>query len=315
MSIQFGRKDFGLFQNYNFEEGTDRGWATGAREIYFGESSDDVPTNQYSLKTYSRWSSASWNNEWLPVDPTKTYTLSYRVKGLTKSTNANGDPVRDPRHYLGFACYDSNYRFIDLRNCGGVGNTYLSRDLNVGDTHAYVQSSSGWPTGADTTGTTYYFRNFIVYPATHPEYYQAHRYTRIGFGDYNIYVKSAVQMPEGDWQMKFCDASNNDLTWQYSAYPTPAGTPVARGVAGGTFNYCFGYRTYPVGSDWTTLVTTFTGETRNSGTPFRYNTANLRAMILQNYALPNDGGSVPYPETLFDRMIFIENPDNKYDFN
>lgn len=310
MAIQYGRKDFGLFQNYNFEEGTARGWQTGVRSIYFGDSSDDVPTNQYSLRTFSTWSSGAWNNEWLPVDSTKTYTLSYRVKGLQQSSIG-----RNPQHYLGFTCFDSSFRFIDLRNCGDVGNTFLSRDLNVGDTHAYVQSSSGWPTGADTTSTLWYFRHFLVYPPTHPEYFQAHRYTRIGFGDYNIHVKSAVQMPEGDWQMKFCDSNNNDLTWQYSAYPTPAGTPVARGVAGGTYNYCFGYLAYPPSSGWVTLVATFTGENRNSSTPFRYNTAYIRAMTLNNYALPNDGGTYPYPETLFDRMIFIENPNNKYDFN
>ena len=315
MAIGFGRKQFGLFQNYNFEDGTDRGWTVGSRSIYIGESNDDVPTNKYSLRTFSRWSSAAWSADSLEVDTSKLHTLSYRVKGHKMSTNANGDNVRHPRHYLGFTCYDSSGRFIDLRNCGGVGNTYLSRDLVAGDTHAYVQSSSGWPTGANTTGTTYYFRNFLLYPASHPEYFQAHRYTRIGYGDYNIYVKSAVQMPEGDWQMKLSNSSNGDITMPNIGYATPTGTPVARGVAGGTYNYSFGYRQYTVNGNWTTLVTTFSGENRNSGTPFRYNTKYIRAMILHNYALPNDGGSIPYPESLFDRMLFIENDGNKYDFN
>jgi hypothetical protein len=53
---------------------------------------------------------------------------------------------------------------------------------------------------------------------------------------------------------------------------------------------------------------------RNSGRIFRYDTAYIRAMILHNYAHPNAGGAYPYAETLWDRMLFIED-DGKYDFS
>lgn len=322
MAIGFGRKQFGLFQNYNFEDGTDRGWATGARSIYVGESNDDVPTNKYSLRTYSRWSSSAWSADSLEVDTSKLHTLSYRVKGHKMSTNANGDNVRNPRHYLGFSCFDENNNFIRLEHCGGVGNTTLSRPLNQGDSYVYLTSSSGWPTGADITSTRYYFRALILYPPTHPKYSAPYEYSRIGTrggadgGSGEHYIKSLVQTPQGDWEGKLCNANNTDRTWNYTEpYPLPAGTPISRGVAGGTYNYCFGRRQYAVNGNWTTLITTFSGENRNSGTPFRYATKYIKAMILHNYALPNDGGSIPYPESLFDRMLFIENDGNKYDFN
>ena len=70
----------------------------------------------------------------------------------------------------------------------------------------------------------------------------------------------------------------------------PAGTPVSNGKAGGTYSYAFSNPNYP--ETWTQKVTSvFTGESRNSSTPFRYATKYIKFMILKNYNQrtgPND---------------------------
>lgn len=300
MATNYGKTNIGIFRNYNFETGSKSGWSSGSSEIYTGDSADDVAGHTKSLKCYSTWQTGSWNDDWVEIDTSKTWTLSYRCRTLNNSSSGENFYA-----YLGFTTYDKNKTFIDLRNCGGVANTYLTRPLNVGDSYAYVQSNSGWYTGG-----VYYFQNFCVYPPTHPDYSAPHRYTRIGYGDYNMYYVGAPQLqPEGDYRLTLADTNLNPTTWQYSSHATPAGTPVMNGQAGGTFSYTFGARFYP--QNWTTVSATFTGENRNSSQPFRYATKFIRAMILYNYARPNAGGAYPYAEALFDRMLFLENPSDK----
>lgn len=319
MGVVNGKMHLGSFYNGNFEMGTRDGWSVGTSEIFSGDSNDDIEGSDKCLKTSSRWSSSGWNNmtsvssdAYIPVDPSKTYTLSYRVKGYRTSSGG-----RQPQHYLGFTTYDSSKRFIDLRNCGGVGNTTLSRALNPGDAYAYISSNSGWYTGSNVTGNRYYFRNVMLYPPTHPEFSGAHRYTRIGYQESGLYFRACEPTGSGsEHRLTLCNSGDSPINFSYSAHACPAGTPVHRGVAGGTFNYTFSRKTYSVGNPWSTQLATFTGESRNSGQPFRFNTAFIRAMILHNYAHPNDGGSYPYSETLWDRMLFIENESGtKYDFN
>lgn len=302
MSTLIGRQDIGLFDNGSFESGSVTNF-WGGGQIYSG----DAKRGKYSFRQNT---SAAWlGSQSVDVDPTKTYTLSYTVRTLNRSS-AN----RLSKHYLGFACFDQFNNFCELRTQGGVGNTFLSRDLNPGDAYAYIQSASGWYTGADVTANRNYFRHLVIFPPTHPYYSRPHYYSRIGLYEYNIIYKSLVQTAQGDWQMKLSNYSNDaDLNMPNIGYPLPAGTPVSRGAAGGTYNYAFGYRDYP--ETWTTYQTTFTGESRNSGVPFRFATKKIRFMILGNYALPNDGGTYPYPEFLLDELIFIENKSGRtYNF-
>lgn len=317
MAINYGKTNIGSFRNYNFETGTKDGWSSGASEIYQGESNDDIEGSKYSLKAYSAWSTAGWNDDWIAVDTSKTYTLSYRVRTL--NPNSNGSNMYS---YLGFTTWDENFNFIDLRNCGDVGNTTLTRALNVGDEYVYIASNSGWGTEQQAT----YFKNIIFYPPSHPKYSAPWRYTRIGYydegGNGELIFSEITQISAGEWRLKLARPNysvynpataqlygETAATFPNYGYAFPVGTPVARGVAGGTYSYAFGAQTYP--TTWTTLSTTFTGESRNSGTPFRYATKYIRAMVLYNYAQPNVGGAFPYAEALFDRMIFIENPSDK----
>lgn len=322
MGLIYNKRDIGSFPNPNFDGSRD-GWG-GTGEFFPGDNADGIEGQQGCFLTRSRWSTSGWNNStsvsddsFIPVDITKRYTLSYYVKGYQTATDG-----RQPQHYLGFTCWDSSKRFIRLEHCGGVGNTTLSRPLNQGDSYVYLNSSSGWPTGADITSTRYYFRALILYPPGHPEFGTPYQYSRVGTrggavgGSGETYIRSLVQTGQGDWEGRICDRNDNNKTWNYTEpYALPAGTPISRGVAGGTYNYAFSRRVYNTASGWQNMVTTVEGPpSRNSGRIFRFATAHVRAMILHNYAHPNAGGAYPYAETLWDRMLFIEN-DGKYDFS
>lgn len=322
MASNYGKTNIGIFRNYNFESGNKDGWSPGVSEIYANESKDDISGSKYSLKCYSSWSTANWNDDWVPIDTSKTWTLSYRVRTL--NPNSNGSNMYA---YLGFTTWDENFNFIDLRNCGDIGNTTLTRALNVGDEYVYIASNSGWGSEAQAT----YFKNIILYPPGHPKYGTPWKYTRIGFydegGNGELIFSEITQISGNEWRLKLARPNysvyNPSTPQLYGETPTtfpnygysfPVGTPVSRGVAGGTYSYTFGAQTYS--QNWTTLSATFTGESRNSSAPFRYSTKYIRAMVLYNYAQSNVGGAYPYAEALFDRMLFLENPPTKlYRFN
>ena len=270
---------------------------------YASTTEDSLSGNRSFHMNANRRGNSLFNNSFIPVDTSKYYRFGLSVKTSQKSYNN-----RRGSGHLGFACYDNKFRFIDLRNCGGSGNTFLSRDLNPGDQYLYIQSSSGWETGV-TPPSNIIFRGIILYPPTHPEYSAPHRYSRIGLGDYNLGYNSMIQMPEGDWRLTISNLSNVSVAMPNIGYPTPAGTPISRGIAGGTYNYALGAPDYP--ETWTTYVTSvFTGENKNSGLPFRFGTKYIRFLNLSNYNWRNESGG-PSAKYYLDNIILTEvNPNS-----
>ena len=227
--------------------------------------------------------SSGFSSDFVEIDTSYSYQAICYIK--TISTDSNGNLAGG---HLGFSCYDKNYSRIDLRNCGGIGNTTLSRDLAVGDDKAYITSNSGW-----YDGTTYYFKNLIFFPTASADYGTAYEYTRLGYGEYNIYTNDGgpTLTELGDYEISLTNSSNEEITMPNMKFGTlPTGTPVANGRAGGTYSYAFSNPNYP--ETWTQKVTSvFTGESRNSSTPFRYATKYIKFMILKNYNQrtgPND---------------------------
>jgi hypothetical protein len=260
-----------LYTNGNFEFGNNYNFSGGGASI----STADPHSGNYHLVQSNN---AQWlSSEATPVNTSKEYEISLWAK--TAALNSQGSLSGG---HLGFACFDSSDRFIDLRNCGDVGNTVLTRAASPGDTIIYIESSNEWYVGADVTGNTWYFRHVLFFPPSHPEYGQAWRYTRIGYGDYNILYRSLVQVSANEWQMTLESPLPN------IGYDLPAGTPISRGVAGGTYNYAFGAPWYP--QVWTNFRTTIPAgvECRNSDYRFRYNTAYVRFMILGNYNISSN---------------------------
>jgi len=299
--IIYNRRTYGLFENGCFQLGYVKNFSvftTYTAESYSGNACAGVLSNVYGA--------TALGDEYVEIDTSKTYQLGVAVK--TIQLNYLGHPGSG---HLGFACYDSKKRFIDRRNCGGRGNTYLSRDANPGDSFIYVQSSSDWIVGdvATVTAQKYYFRHVIFFPATHPEYNIPHYYTRIGFGDFNIYYKSMTQTTNGDWQLELCDYQNNSITLPDIGYPLPAGTPVSRGVAGGTYNYVLGNPDYP--EEWTFFISgAITGEHGYLDNKFKYATKYIRFLNLRNYNYRTEtaGDSARY---LLDNILLLECPDGK----
>jgi hypothetical protein len=272
-----GLNNFGLFINGDFED--------GVTNFSFGTYNT---SSQYSgkgcLLAVGGGGVEAFSNTFLEVDTSQSYQMIAYARTLqTGSFNrslAGG--------HIGFACYDYKYRFLDSAGQGGVGNTTLSRNLTAGDSYAYINSTASF----SKDNANFFFRYFNVYPATHPDYYRPHYYTRIGMagGDFLIiYSASIQQMPEGDYRLQFVTTTNVPTTFPNIGYSTPAGTPISNGQAAGSYNYALGNPNYPL--TWTRYSTApFTGESRNSATPFRYGTKYIRFLILRNF---NNSSQIP----------------------
>lgn len=291
MALHHGRREMGLWDNGTFELGTNQ-YFTGIGSIY----SADRYRGFCCLEPTGGVSS----DQLIPIDTSKYYMMSIRAKTISRSS---------PNNYLGyghtgFMCYDQFQQFIDLRNCGGDGNTTLTRTVNPGDAYIYISSISGWY-GA---GAEYYFRNVLFFPSTHPYYGAEWKYTRIGFGDYNIYYKEVVDMGGGEYRLKLSSDGSADMVMPDVGYSLPSGTPISNGTAGGSFNYVF-VPEFP--ETWTKYESpVFTGESKNSNYPFRYSTKFITFIHLYNYSRTGETTLARY---LFDDILFLQvHPSRTY---
>lgn len=292
MGSTYGRKDFGLYDNGNFRR--------RSNDNFGFTFTDDSPDNRAGGSIEITGSGGWQGGQYIPVDTSKIYQHSVSVRTISQNVQGNNGSG-----HLGFACYDDQKRFIDLRNCGDLGNTTLSRPANPGDSVIYLSNSSGWYTGADVSNNRAYFRVLIFYPATHPEFFRPHQYSRLNNRTYYRMEQTA----QGDWAV-YLDSNTgsqintfNPSTLPDYGYPLPAGTPVSRGQAGGTYNYCHGAPIYP--TTWTTYTTApFTGESRNSGLPFRYGTKYIKFLNLRNYNYRSQGS--PYATYRLSNIMFAE---------
>jgi hypothetical protein len=308
MAVIYNRRETGLYNNGCAQNDTNAFFTTYT--AYTGSSLSGQTSFGMLNTNPNQLGGSIFGNQYIPIDTSKTY--QHAVSARTITNNYLGNPGSG---HLGFACYDSSLRFIDLRNCGGIGDTTLSRDLNTGDTHIYLtnyagisSSTTGWVTGASVTSTNISFRNVILFPSTHPEFNAPWRYTRIGFNEFPLYYSSMTLTTSSDWELKIVNSSDINASMPNIGYSTPAGTPVSRGVAGGTYNYAHGSPNYSTTS-WITYVTsTFTGENRNSTVPFRYGTKYIRFLNLinQNFTSQNTGSSATYA---LDNIILVQCPN------
>ena len=209
------------------------------------------------------------------LDVEVNWLHKYFMEGYVKSVGAVQSAL-----YMGFYCRDADGNFIDLRNCGGQSNTTLSQDLEDGDTYAFVTDASVF----SATSDTYYFRNLLFFPPNHAKYFRPWYHTRIGYGSPTMYYS---ERDTSNNKLRLSTNGNTDgsgdTTW--SGGFIPAGTPVGRGVAGGTYNYCIsGGGT--ISTSWAQLDQTVNGNgypSRNSSCTFRQGTKYIRPMTLNNY--------------------------------
>jgi hypothetical protein len=269
MATVYGRAEFGYFSNGNFETGTNQNFTFG------NINSSSAYSKNFCLERTGGGGGTYISPQRIEVDVSQSYQMIMYARTLQRGGTSGTDLAGG---HLGFACYDKNDVFIDLRSCGGVGNTYLTRDLVAGDSYAYIASTGSW-----NRSETSAFRNLLVYPPTHPDYSAPHQLTRIGFGDYNIFYSASIQqMPEGDYRLHLVNSVNVPTVFPSIGYATPSGSAVSNGQSGGTYSYALGAPNYP--ETWTRYDTpVFTGANRNSAYPFRFGTKYIRFMCLLNY--------------------------------
>ena len=259
---------YGWYENGNVSHGSNKNFTWGTYQSTGG------PDNGPYLQVTGGNGGTAQSTDFIEIpDTSANYQILCYVKTFSRDSNNNL-----AGGHIGMATYNADYQHIDLRNCGGLGNTTLSRPLAVGDDKAYITSNSGW-----YDGTTYYFKTFCMYPAGSP--YTAYEYTRVGLNEGGFYTQDGgpTLTGNGDYEVDLKNSSNSDITMPDLGYGTMAtGTPVMNGRAGGSYCYSLGAPNYP--ETWTQYATSvFTGENRNSSTPFRYDTKYVKFLILRNY--------------------------------
>ena len=279
MGSSYGKADFGLVKNGQAEYGDNTNFG-----IYSYYTSDSYAGEGSFLCNTRNTGNSS---EYIEVDTSRSYRISCMVK--TIANNGQGNPGSG---YLGYTCYDKNYNYISLRDCGGIGNTYLTRDLNAGDTSFYIQSNSGWYIGSNTAW------NFMgIYPATHPDYSTAFQYTKLTGYRYDSST-SFTLTAQGDYEVPLVSAFPN------IGYSTPSGTPVMNARYGSGHNYAMASN-QNYSTDWTRKTSgVMTGESRSGGAPFRFGTKYIRFLDLRNYRYRSQGP--PYAQYLLDNIFLID---------
>tara|TARA_R100001509_G_scaffold43426_1_gene23511 strand:+ start:683 stop:1624 length:942 start_codon:yes stop_codon:yes gene_type:complete len=216
----------------------------------------------------------------------KDYQQITYVKTLTLDSDGNKSGG-----HIGMAPYDIDNNRIDQRSLGGRADTFLSRELNAGDSYAYVSGNAGWSTASQS-----YFRHLTIYPPSHPKYSRPHEYSRIGYPDPSIYYSTAGPevTAEGDYRLTIVNSSDSATTFPNIGYSTPVGTPVTNGRAGATYPYYNYLHTYP--TDWTRISSQLITGLGNWGIDgyrsMPWGICYMRTLVLKNYTYrtgPNDG--------------------------
>lgn len=179
--------------------------------------------------------------------------------------------------YMGFNCYDQDNAFIGLHECAGLSHTTLSQDLENGDSYYEVTDASVFVDGG-AAGTRY----VLLYPPNHAKRYRPYflgailshsYYSTRDTGNNRLRISS-----NGD------TGGGGDTTWAGGF--VPAGTPIGRGVHGGSYNYCLTAGT-SIATSWTQYDQVVNGNnypSRGSSCLFRQGTKYIRPMTLNNYS-------------------------------
>lgn len=300
MACIAGKRELGFFKNGQAQLETDQFFSG-----YNYTDSDSLSGNGCFMVDYNVYGSTLFGDEYIEVDLNSYYIMTVSVKTFQRSYNN-----RLGSGHLGFACFDKNFSFIDLRHTGDLDKSYLTREANPGDSSIYVDRA--WFGGDTQSQMIYefqraYARNILFFPPSHPDYSTPFQYSRI----WNRTVYSITQTELGDWEFKLSSDLGSGYTYTAATlpdygYPLPAGTPISRGAAGGTYNYALGAPVYD--EEWQTFTTPpFKGASTNSAYPFRWGTKYIKFMNLRNYNYRTEqsGDSAKY---YIDNIFLIKVP-------
>lgn len=291
MAVKNRNQTFGLFKNGDGRYGDNTNFTN------FTFNSADQFNGAGCFTWNGGYGGGTFSTEYVEIDSNKEYqyVIYYRTIDTGSAGKLGGG-------HIGFACYDKNFYFCDRRTQGGIENTVLSRELSVGDSYVYVENSSSWTVESRTV-----FNHVLIYPPDHPDYSTPWEYTRIGFGEYTLYFSGSEDIGGGERRLQLVNSSNTPITFPDIGYSTPIGTPISRGRAGGTYNYCFSNPNYPL--QWTRAEVTLTGNHGSTYTKFRYGTKYIRFMSLLNHNVRND--SIIDQTIAFDNIFLAEKVNGK----
>lgn len=213
-----------------------------------------------------------FTTETIPVDPTKTYRLSF---------DAIADPYTGNRHYSGVQCRDSSNSIISPHHYmrwTGTAITELAAPLNPGDLTIELLDASTWYEGPLAYARMIRFSGYVgpngfPYPET---------YSRLIYGS----------LVTGNWLENGIDG--DIITLNPAAFPTgwsgpayPAGTRVSNATSGSSYQY-FPLSNAIVPAEWTAYTGTIGGVHDNpflaATTKFPPGTASVVLMFLPNYS-------------------------------
>lgn len=193
------------------------------------------------------------------VDPSKSYTQTITMKSSDSSAY----------YYVGLVEYDIDHNSIIAQYVMWMAGstTYLTKDLNPGDTVVYLNNTSNFQ-----YSTLDYQLGFIVwnYADSTGYVYPKETYSRNWYP--NLYVYNNI------------NKTNNTITLN-SAWTGPtikAGTYLSQSNSGGSFNY--GVLVSTITTSYKTYSNTLTGTNTNvnSLSKFRPGTKYVRFLILYN---------------------------------
>lgn len=225
----------------------------------------DKPTGGGSFLTSATGTQTFSIDEFIPVDPNKTYTLlgSFKEKGT---------PTTPARFYFGIIDYDVDKLSINPYNVmfqAGTTTT-LAAALNPGATTVSLTSAANWNNAA---GAATYRRGFIFwnYVDSKGYAYPIETYSR------NVYYNDMY----ADGAINF---STNTITLRtaWTGPSIPAGTPVSNSDSGASYHYVAATNAVAP-TTWTAFSGTIGGGTaQNSANKFFPGTAYSKVMVLAN---------------------------------
>ena len=201
------------------------------------------------------------NDEYIAIDTTKAYTLSMDIK----SNNPNS------KYYLGLIEYDIDKNPILSTHVMYIDGslTYLTQDLNDGDTVMHLNDVSGFKVSSSTRN---YQRGFIFWDYAdttgyaYPELTYSRNYMYPWYTYTGIHTSNNTITLEKPWALGF----------------KPKGTKLSQSSSGGTYNYSLVAGTV-IPSEWTTYTTSIKDITTNGSvdhSKFRAGTKYVKLLLM-----------------------------------
>jgi hypothetical protein len=236
----------------------------------------------------------AFSDEYLPVDPIKTYRLVLWAKaGDVGGSNFSVGNTQ----YAGVAPYDIDKNTITpyhYMKYTGATDTTLAQALNVGDSQVVLTDATGW-----NNAGAYYQRHLIWFGYANSKGYTYPDYTYTRYGSYN---NSGVGT-SGTWNTGGISGNTITLISPWTGPALATGTAVRNSSSGGGYKY-IAMSNINVPNTWTRYEGSISGtDTAGTGNnnQFPYGTAYTKLLFLSNYS-PTTGNIIRYSDIWFSEM-------------